>query len=100
MRGRHLPIRGRVTEDLISRAKEAIPNGTQYLAIAPLPVPASISLSRPADGDSHAELEEDLRDWVREGLAVEIAIGVMPEYGVADNDELVSRAKGGVDGPR
>ena len=100
MRGHHLPVRRRGTEELIARAKAAVPDGAEYLAVAMLPEPTSTWLSRSANGESHGELEEDLRSWMREGVAADIAVGVMPVYWIADHAGMVSRAKGGVDGPR
>ncbi len=96
MRGRHLSVRGPVTEELIARAREAVPDGADYLVISAATKPGSRVVARVAGGESHRELEEDLRDW----MGVEVAVGVCPDFWVADHERLISRAKGGVEGPR
>ena len=96
MRGHHLPIRGTVTEELIRRALEAVPDAVEYLAISAATKPDSRIAAMVTNGESHHELAEDLRDW----MGREVAVGVCPHFWVADHEELISRAKGGVEGPR
>jgi len=96
MRGHHLPIRGPVTEELIARALKAVPDGAEYLAITAATKPDSRIAAKTADGESHRELEEDLQDW----MGTEVAVGVCPDFWASDHEGLISRAKGGVEGPR
>jgi hypothetical protein len=96
MRGRRLPIRGRVTDELLDHALEAVPEGTEYLAISLVTKPNSPMAAAVASGDSREDLAKVLRDW----MGMEVAVGVCPKFWAADDEGLISRAKGGVEGPR
>lgn len=96
IRGYQLPIRGPVTEDLIVRVLEAVPEKSDYLVMSAATKPDSPMAARVGEGDTHADLEETLRDW----MGIEIAAGICPNFWVADHESMISRAKGGVEGPR
>lgn len=90
-----LPIRGPVDETLIARALAVIPDGAEYLAITIATKPGCPLSARVGQGDSHADLKETLRDW----WGVDVAVG-QPDVWIADHEGMISRAKGGVEGPR
>jgi len=95
-RDRQLPIRGRVNEEFIARALGVIPDGVEYLVITSGTKP-DCCLSAGANwGESHTDLQETLRDW----LGVEVAAGLCPDFWGAEHEGMISRAKGGVEGPR
>lgn len=95
-RDAQLPLRGKVTDEFITRARSLVGDGEEYLFVR-------MASDKPGDlrlfgemGDSHATLAEDLR----EELGVEVAVGVCPRFIDPDNDRMISASKGGVDGPR
>jgi hypothetical protein len=91
-----LPIRGRVTEGFIEDVLNAIPEGAEYLAIA-IETRGTTGISCDSDiGNSHSEL----RGWLLDQRAQEVAVGACPDFIAPDGDDLISAAKGGVDGPR
>lgn len=95
-RDAQLPIRGVVTNEFISQAKAQIPDGTEYLFVR-------LRLEKAGDlrlfgemGGTHVGLEEDLAEEAGEG----VALGECPPFIALDNDRMISRSKGGIDGPR
>jgi hypothetical protein len=95
-RDRPLTIRGHVTDEFIRDAYSQIADGTEYLCV-------SLSTQSPGDprlsgriGDNRSDLTEDL-DNVR---GQPVALGPCPRFIDADNDSMISAAKGGIDGPR
>lgn len=90
-----MPIRGRVDEALIARALEVIPEGPEYQILSIATKPGCPLSARVAWGESHADLQETLHDW----KGIDIAAGC-PDFWGADHEGMMSRAKGGVEGPR
>src|SRR5262249_25783868 len=95
-RDRQLPIRWRVNEELIARALERVPDGAEHLVITARTKPDCCLSAGVSENNSRADLEETLRDW----WDVDVATGVCPDFWVADHEAMISRAKGGVEGPR
>jgi hypothetical protein len=91
VRGRHLPVRGCVSEEFIARALAAVPDGAECLALSVATKLSSCIAAQVNWGESHRDLEQALRDW----LGTEAALGVCAEFWVADDEGLLSRAKGG-----
>jgi hypothetical protein len=95
-RDRQLTIRGHVTEDFIRDVQSQIADGIEYLCV-------SLSPQSPGDprlsgrmGDKHSDLIGDFDD-TRGQL---VALGPCPRFIDRDNDAMISRSKGGIDGPR
>jgi hypothetical protein len=95
-RDRQLPLRGQVDDDFIARARTLIPAGAAYMGVRLAPR----TLDDPRlDGffdDSMPELESELEASRGEALA----FGPLPPFLDADNEAMISAAKGGIDGPR
>jgi hypothetical protein len=94
-RDAQLPLRGRVDDDFIERAKGMIPVGSEYLFVCLKP--------RGADDprlfgafNSGVNLVEDLEEFRGE----EVALGLCPRFMGPDNEGMISASKGGIDGPR
>jgi hypothetical protein len=95
-RDRQLPLRAAVTEPFISETLAAIGDTQEYLAI---------TLRRRDDSPISAGFDQDvsqaaLASWLRQHLGAEVAVGMCPNFLVADHEGLISASKGGVDGPR
>lgn len=91
-----LPLRGRVTEDFIRSATDAVPDGTEYMVVAWESASETGITHWGTMGTSHADLRADLEDWPDKIAAV----GVCPRFCDPDNDQMISASKGGIDGPR
>ena len=91
-----LPVRGRVTEEFIRSASDAIPDGTEYMVVVLEPTAKSGIAPWGSMGESHADLRADLEEWSG-NLA---AVGRCPRFCVPDNEQMISASKGGIDGPR
>jgi hypothetical protein len=91
-----IAIRGPVTEHLIAHVLESVPEESDYLVMSVATKPDSPMAARVSEGDTHADLEDTLRAW----MGIEIAAGICPNFWVADHEGMISRAKGGVEGPR
>lgn len=91
-----LPLRGTVDEAFIAWALDAIPDGEESLVVTMDALPGGAISSRSMMGASHADLRESLEDL----RGCRVALGVCPNFCVADHEGLASAAKGGIDGPR
>jgi len=92
----HLPLRGTVNENFIESALRAIPEGGEYLILSSEREPWNCSCRVYREGDTHSELREHLAGFSGQ----EVALGAFPNYIVDDHAGLISRSKGGIDGPR
>lgn len=86
VKGRHLPIRGLVDDDLISRASEAIADGEVFLVLSAATNPESGLATQVCELDTRIELEQVLRN----NLGLEVALGVCPNYWIADHEGMMS----------
>lgn len=90
-----LPLRGRVDDDFIERAKDFIPAGGEYLFVC---------LEPRAVGDPRQSGAFDYRvnlvGELEEVRGEEVALGLCPPFMGPDNEGIVSASKGGIDGPR
>ncbi|HVX61406.1 MAG TPA: hypothetical protein VHC19_12415 [Pirellulales bacterium] len=91
-----LPLRGKVTEDFIQSATNAVPQGAEYMLAVWEPPSETGMARRVTMGVSHAELRADLEECP----GILAAVGVCPRFCDPDNDQMISASKGGVDGPR
>jgi hypothetical protein len=91
-----LPLRGTVDESFIAAALDAIPDGEESLVVTMDALPGTGISYRGMMGASHADLRESLEE-LRGGR---VALGVCPNFCVADHEGLASAAKGGIDGAR
>ncbi|MSU80449.1 MAG: hypothetical protein EXS16_20470 [Gemmataceae bacterium] len=91
-----LPMRGTVDEAFIASALDAIPDGEEFLVLTMDALPGSGISSRGMMGASHTDLRESLEEL----RGKRVALGVCPNFCVADHEGLASAAKGGIDGPR
>ena len=92
-----LPIRGTVDESFMRTLMAAVPDGQEWLVLS-LETHGDTPLSESAEfDDSHAGLRESLTGdfWGKEAAG-----GPCPNWIKEDDDTLVSRSKGGIDGPR
>jgi hypothetical protein len=94
-RDQQLPVRGRVDEALIARALKMVPDNVLHVAVTTARKAGSPFCAGVCENNTHADLEEALRDW----WGVDVAFGY-PNWWVADHEGMISRAKGGVEGPR
>ena len=86
-RGDHLPLRGIVDDAFVALA--TIPDGDEWLIVGQLPVNYGVAWWFPtANGDTHAELETDLRDDTFFGQSVNA--GVAPPWWEGDCDTITS----------
>lgn len=73
------PIRGTVNDEFIQRAKETIPDGTDWAVVRTTQITmGSQSWYHDFEGSSHKELENELRDDFCWGNPV--AVGVEPDW--------------------
>jgi hypothetical protein len=85
-----LPLRGNVTDAFISQAFGVIPEKSSYLIVNLRPHPGYFCNGR--SGSSHAELAEDLKDLTE----TEVALGIEPTWWQADDENMISMRKDGV----
>lgn len=91
-----LPLRGTVTPEFIADVQNRIPDGAEYLIVRMSPdEPIGLRITG-YQGDTHADLIEDLSDIQSELVAV----GPCPPFMAPDHDGMISASKGGLDGPR
>ena len=84
------PIRGTVNDELIQRAKDAIPDGTDWAVVRTSQITmGSQSWYHDFEDSSHKELENELRDDYCWGHPV--AVGVEPDW--HDSTVVVSAVK-------
>jgi hypothetical protein len=96
LRGSHLPLRGEVDDDLIAQAKKTIADGEDWLIVCLDQITmGKVSWFHDYPGNTHAELEEELRDDFCFGKRV--AFGLEPPYGV-DSDTVLSAYVPNADG--
>ena len=91
-----LPVRGIVDEQLTATILAAIPDGREYLVLTTRTRPGSPLAAAWDYDDRHDELAA----WLAEHAGEEIAAGPCPDFMTADNGDLTSASKGGIDGPR
>jgi hypothetical protein len=89
LRDRQLPIRGKVTDNLISLAIQQIADGRNYLVLKPSHYPAQLDVV--AEGKSHGQLRTDLEILRGEELWIGPDFEMPNEYwhGNAATDALV-----------
>jgi len=92
----HLPMRGTVTDDFIEKALRGIPEGGEYLILSSEREQWNSSCRVYREGDTHSDLREHLAEF----FGHEVALGDFPNYVVDDHEGMISRSKGGIDGPR
>jgi hypothetical protein len=95
-RDRQLPLRGRVTEEFVTRAKAEVKDGDEYMVVRINRESAGDFRLCGQMGDTHETLMEDLAAE----MGQEVAFGRCPPFFEADNDRMISASKGGIDGPR
>jgi hypothetical protein len=96
LRGKHLPLRGRVDDDFISRVRTAVADGDDWLIVCLDKITmGKASWYHDYAGNTQAELEEELRDDYCFGKRV--AVGLEPPYGM-DSDSVVSAFVPNADG--
>jgi len=94
--GEHLPLRGRVDDEFITRAKATIRDGDDWLIVCLDRITmGKASWYHDYPGNTHAELEEELRDEYCFGERV--AVGLEPPYGI-DSDKVISAFVPNADG--
>ena len=91
-RNRQLPLRGRVDDELISRAVEVIPDGEPWTIAAGYPRLGRIAK---AIGSSHKTLRESLTD---ELVGEEVALGLEPKWWESECDQIIWGIVPGPDG--
>lgn len=96
-RNRQLPLRGIAGEEFIKKATALVPDGVEYLIVRTKPSIEDDPAETGVLGDTHRDMFEDIRNSF---MDCEIALGECPNYIVGDHADMISRAKGGVDGPR
>ena len=78
-RNRQFPVRGKANDELIQRAKEAIPDGAEWALVrTTLITMGSQSWYHDFEDSSHKELEKELRDEFCGGHPV--AVGIEPDW--------------------
>ncbi len=95
-RDRQLPLRERASPALIRTASELLPAWKEYLYVVMEPMKSDDPRLFGEMGDTPKCLAED----IGENLGKPVAIGPCPDFISEDNDSMISRAKGGIDGPR
>lgn len=94
LRGRHLPLRGRVDADFITQAMSDIPNETDYLLTAlELTTIGKASWYHAAAGETHENLREDLNDQ----YGCLVAVGRYPRW-LEDSATVISAVVPDADG--
>ena len=97
-RAKQLPMRGTCTESLINRALVEIAEGVEFLIVRASPAAPEDPRLWGEMGDTHGDLRETLQD--EDVFGREVALGACPPFIDADNQDMVSASKGGIDGPR
>ncbi len=95
-RKNQLPIRGIVDEPFIETALAEIEDGTEFLIVETSPEKEGDSRLHGTIGDSHDDLIESLNDYI----GMPVSLGPCPHFNDPDNEDMISAAKGGIDGPR
>ena len=91
-----LPTQGMVTSEFISRLSTEVPDWGEYLYVVLEPRGPDDPRLFGEMGGTADELAEDLS---HQGGKL-IAIGPCPPFNDPDNEAMISRSKGGIDGPR
>lgn len=81
-----LPLRGVVNDRFIASCLSSVPDGSEYLVLEiEQRVYGRASWFHHGEGESHAELREDLE----ESRGVAVAVGLYPPW-IEDNDDVIS----------
>lgn len=81
-----LPLRGIVDDRFIESCLSMIPDGSTYLLVETAPRSVGgVSWLHHTDGESHAELQEDLED----SRGASVVVGVYPPW-IEDTDDVIS----------
>lgn len=91
-----LPVRGTVDAAFIDNAAAQIKEWGEYLFVVQKTNPIDDPRLIGEMGDTTSSLNEDLREHMGEN----VAIGACPNFIAEDNESMISRSKGGIDGPR
>jgi len=85
-RNKQLPWRGTVNAEFISGAAATVPNGTEWLVVCLQATTAgSRSWFHNSAGESHTELQEELRSH----LGASVAVGAYPPW-LMDNEVVIT----------
>jgi hypothetical protein len=91
-----LPIRGTVDATFINDAADRFKNGEEYLCV----FLRTRSVGDPRLPGEMGETVRGLIEDLNEHIGERVAIGPCPNFVVGDNASMISRSKGGIDGPR
>jgi hypothetical protein len=91
-----LPLRAVVDDALVRTARVLLSEWKEYLYVLLTPRTAGDVRLFGKMGDRESDLVEDLGEHFGE----KVAIGACPNFNAPDNVGIISRSKGGIDGPR
>ena len=96
-KGKHLPLRGVVDDAFIARAIDMIPDGDEWLIVGQSYLNYGLAYWFPdANGDSHTELESELRNDTFFGYSV--FAGCVPPWWLGDSGSITSAYVPNADG--
>ena len=90
-----LPLRGTVDAAFIDTATERLKEWKEYLFVV-LPAKSADDPRLRGEMGDRRTLVEDLSEYTEQN----VAIGACPSFSAPDNESMISRSKGGIDGPR
>lgn len=93
---RQLTLRGSVTKQLLERIRQSFSEDCEYLWVRITGNPESDPRLYGCMGRSLNEMVDELESEIGE----RVAVGLCPNFHLADNESMISASKGGIDGPR